>query len=423
MLRRMRWRFIIAAMTAMMIVMFGIVVVINVWNCVVTDRRQDGTIREIWADETGGRREPGRPPEQEKPPEPEKPPQGPKTRRGEGPTFQMKKVEIRTHFIVYIGTDGEVMEVSLDFTPSVTEEEAGEYGRQVIERGRQAGYWKNYRYNIFDTEEGQAIVFLNVGREIEFMKTLFIISAMTALLSMALVFLLVVLFSKRAIGPYIKNMERQKRFITDAGHELKTPITSISTSAEVLEMEQGENEWTRNILKQTQRLAKLTEELVFLSRLDEETPFPEKQKFSLSEAAWEIAEPFETAAKARGKRYEAEIQDGLALFGDRAAIQRMISILLDNAMRYSDEKGEIRLRIYRKNKKNHIEVENTCDLRDISGLDQWFDRFYRSDASRSRNTGGSGIGLSIARAVCESHGGRILASSADGKRIQIHVIL
>lgn len=163
--------------------------------------------------------------------------------------------------------------------------------------------------------------------------------------------------------------------------------------------------------------------MVALSRLDEETPFPEKSRFSVSEAAWEIAEPFAVLAKAKGKSYNQRIAEDLTLYGDRSAIQRMISILLDNAVRYSDEGGEIQMQIYRRRGKVCIEVSNTCDLPDASDLDRLFDRFYRMDESRSALTGGTGIGLSMVRAIAEAHGGKASVQSSDGKVICFKTVL
>ncbi len=416
MLRRMRRRFIVAAMTAMMLVMTAIALVINLWNYSVTVRRQDRVIEEIWESEnenSSGKSvqrtvSASRPREGRRPPFPR-----------ENPEMQ----DVTRFFIVRVDAERMDVQVSMDYAASVTEEEAAGYGQKALNTGRDAGYYQNYRYRVFQTDTGDTVIFLNTGRERQFMKTLLMITLITVVISLVLVFGLVVLFSRRAIGPYMKNIEQQKRFITDAGHELKTPITSIAASADILAMEHGADEWTENIQIQTRRLTKLTENLVRLSRLDEEVPFPEKQQFSLSEAVWEIAEPFEAMAKARGKQYVQNISEGLELFGDRASIQQMISVLLDNALKYSDEHGEIRLDLYRKNRKVYLEVFNTCQLENTSELDRLFDRFYRADASRSRSTGGSGIGLSIARAVAEHHGGKTSVSSSDGTSICFQVIL
>ena len=267
-------------------------------------------------------------------------------------------------------------------------------------------------------EEGEtAVLFLNSSMELQFMRSLFLVSFAIGVLSLFLVFLLVMFFSRYAVQPYMKNMERQKRFITDAGHELKTPITSIATSADIAAMEHEEDEWIANIQKQAGRLAKLAGELVALSRLDEETPFPEKSRFSLSDAAWEAAEPFKALAEARGRHYSQSIEDGVEFYGDRDSIQKVISILLDNGVRYSDEGGEIRLDVYRKRGKVWIEVFNTCDLPDKTDLNRLFDRFYRMDKSRSAHTGGTGIGLSMAQAIAEAYGGRITVKSPSGKSI------
>ena len=221
----------------------------------------------------------------------------------------------------------------------------------------------------------------------------------------------------------MKNMERQKQFITDAGHELKTPITSIATSADIAAMEHEGDEWIDNIRRQAARLTKLVGDMVALSRLDEETPFPEKSRFSVSEAAWEAAEPFANLAKAKGKSYSQHIEEGLTLYGDRGSVQRVISILLDNAVRYSDDGGEIQLRIYGRRGRICVEVFNTCDLPDVSDLDRLFDRFYRLDESRSAITGGTGIGLSMVRAIAEIYGGKASVESADGKEICFKVVL
>ena len=217
-------------------------------------------------------------------------------------------------------------------------------------------------------------------------------------------------------------MELQKQFITDAGHELKTPLTSISTSADVLKMENGDNEWIDNIQKQTVRMSKLVKNLVTLSRLDEGVPLPDRTEFSLSDAAWEAAEPFEMRARAQGKSFTQSISPELAMKGDMAAVQQLISILLDNAFKYSDDGGQIRLSVYPQHKNNIIEVYNTCPPDSLGDIDRFFDRFYRADSSR-RYDGGTGIGLAIAKATAQALGGSISAETADGRSIVFKAVL
>ena len=158
--------------------------------------------------------------------------------------------------------------------------------------------------------------------EIKTIRSLLFITLAVAGGSLLLVFALVVLFSGRAIAPYLRNLAAQKQFITNASHELKTPLTAISTSANVLAMESGENEWVQNIQSQSGRLSRLISSLVTLCRLDEENPFPERTEFSLSDAVWEIAEPFSSLAAAKGKEYTQYIEDASRL---RATARRLAS--------------------------------------------------------------------------------------------------
>lgn len=421
MLKKIQRRFILAAMAAFGTVMLLIIVGINAANYYRTTSMQDRLAGELLERGHGTAFRLETPPmpagdKQER--EPQAPPPV-RDRAGRDPEAAFTT----RFFTVHYDADGRVRAVARDYISSVDEETAKAYAQAVLSKGRERGYYETYRYLVSHSEEGITVLFLNAAVHIQSMRSLLFVSLMTGAGSLLTVFFLILFFSRRAIRPYMKNMERQKQFITDAGHELKTPITSISTSADIAAMEHEGDEWIDNIRRQASRLTKLVGDMVALSRLDEETPFPEKSRFSVSEAAWETAEPFAVLAKAKGKSYSQHIEENLTLYGDRGSIQRMISILLDNAVRYSDEGGEIRMRIYRRRSKVCIEVSNTCDLPDISDLDRLFDRFYRLDDSRSAATGGTGIGLSMVQAIAETHGGKASVQSADGKEIRFKVIL
>lgn len=417
MLKKMRWHFILAAMLAVFIMLVVVLTGINGWNAYTTARRADQRIQEIYTFETGNG---------QGIPENIRPEVGPEeeARNKNLPGNHDPEAPYTTRFfIVKLDSEENVTDVSTDFIASVTTEEAEEYARSVISRTGQQGYYKNYRYRVISEENDNIVIFLNTAMELHSVRNVLLISCLVGVLCFLIVFLLVFLLSRRAMQPYIRNIERQKRFITDASHEIKTPLTSIATSVDVIAMEHGEDEWTQNIHRQTAKMSRMVADLVTLSRLDEENPFSEKVEFSLSDAAWEVAEPFASLAKAEGKSYSQRIEENLTLQGNPDSIRQLISILLDNAMKYSDEKGEIRLDVYQVHGKRKIEVFNTCILEDTRNLSRWFERFYRPDDSRSRKTGGTGIGLSIAQAVAEAHGGKIKVKSKDGRSILFQVSL
>jgi two-component system sensor histidine kinase CiaH len=409
MLRKLRERFILSAMAAFGIVMLMLVAGINALNYKVTVDRQDDMLAGIMEyEQIRESRPPG-----------DKPPMISDMPWADGP-----EADFTTRFfIVHCNGEGQLMDIFHEHISSVDQEEIRQEAERILSGHREKGYWKDYRYMVRQEDAGVTIIFLNVFREQRLIRSLFWVSVVTALLSFCVVLALTVFFSGRAIRPYLRNIERQKRFITDAGHELKTPLTSISTSADILEMELEGDEWVENIKKQTARMTRLVSDLVALSRLDEETPFPEKAEFSISDAAWETAEAFGAAAQAKGKTCMQQIEENLRFTGDRAAIQRLLSILLDNAVRYGAEGGEIRLEVFRRHNRIYLMVSNPCDVEKIPDLNRLFDRFYRPDEARSSDAGGTGIGLSMARAIAEAHGGKITAESRDGRIIIFKVVL
>lgn len=408
MLKMLRLRFILSAMGAFGFVMFVLVIGINLLNSSVTTARQDETIAGIM--------------EYEQMKEVQSADDIPMI--SEMPWSDGPEADFTTRFfVVHCDLAGNLVKTSRDHISSMDYDTIRQYTEEIVSNGSVKGYHGEYRYQVRTDESGCLIVFLNVSGSQRFVKSLFRISVIIAVASLFSVFLLILFFSGKAIRPYVRNMERQKQFITDAGHELKTPLTSISTSADILSMEYEDDEWIENIQKQAVRLTHLVNNLVALSRFDEMTPLPEKTEVSVSDAAWETAESFLALAAAEGKSYVQHIEEDLKLWGDQNALQQLLSILLDNAVRYSKEGGEIRLDIYRKHNRIYMEVFNTCEIQDITDLNRVFDRFYRLDESRSVNTGGSGIGLSMAQAIAEAHGGKIKVYSQDGKSILFKVII
>ena len=394
MLKKMRWRFIGAAMAAFTAVVLTLLCFVNLWNYHSVTSQQDEALTRLMEIE-----------DQQMPFS---------SRRGALPFddwshFSPEVQYSLRFFSVHYDTNGIVSRVNQDYIASISESDAETYADAVLESGKAHGYESGYRYLVSTTEDETVVLFLNSEREIQTMRSLLWITLAIAAACLVVVFGLVVLFSRRAITPYLKNMEAQKQFITNAGHELKTPLTAISTSADVLAMEHDGDEWVHNIQVQSGRLSKLITSLVALSRLDEENPFPVRTEFSLSDALWEISEPFGSLAQAKGRTYTQDIADGLTVTGDRTAIQQMVSILLDNALKYSPDGGSISLTARRSGKRAEIAVSNTVDMSQAIDTSRLFDRFYRADESHSGAVSGTGIGLSIVKATAEAHDGTISA--------------
>lgn len=327
------------------------------------------------------------------------------------------------YFSVYVSTDRQIYEADTEKIAAIDQDTAIKYAQKVSANTKKRGFISKYRYIKEKTSDGVKIYFLDCTKSMMSFQTFLVSSFFVSVFGVSAVFILVVMLSKRAIEPVVESYEKQKRFITDAGHEIKTPLTIIDADTSILEMEYGENEWLDDIQMQTKRLAGLTNDLIYLSRMEENQKKITMIEFPFSEVVSEAAQSFQGLAKIKGKDFKIDIEPMLSLKGDEKAIRQLISILLDNAVKYCPEDGQIKLNAKRKGKVIILSVYNTSQPLTKDNIDHLFDRFYRTDESRNSKTGGYGIGLSIAKAIVEVHHGKIMASSEDGSSLLITVIL
>lgn len=327
------------------------------------------------------------------------------------------------YFTVTLDDEGEISSCNLEHIAAVDEETALEYGKIVSEKKSETGFYGIYRYRVMQDNGQTVCIFLDCAREISSFRVTAVSSVVVSLLGLAAVLVLVVFFSQLVFRPVEESIRKQKQFITDASHELKTPLTIIDANTEVIEMEAGENQWTKSTRKQIQRLSGLVQQLVALNRLDENRDMDEKAEFSLSEAVLETVQPYEAPAWTGGKVLEQQIEERLLLTGNERSVRQLVGILVDNAVKYTPEGGKIRVALKKKGKKRCLEIFNDTEEIPEGKLDVLFERFYRLDSSRNSATGGSGIGLSVAKAIVQAHKGKITAVSPDGKSLRITVIL
>lgn len=332
------------------------------------------------------------------------------------------------YFTVTLLPDGTFAGVDTGKIASASSEDAAAYAMAVKNRHKVRGFIDRYRYQAVETStaSGEAAVmyiFMNSERELSTFFAFLLASAGISLAGLAVVFVLVVFFSKRAVKPVAESYEKQKRFITDASHEIKTPLTIIDANTEVIEMTAGESQWTRSTRKQIRRLSSLTEKLVFLTRMEEASGRPEFVYFDLSDAVLDTAAPFAAVAESTGKNLTLQVEPDITIKGDEATLRQLVSLLLDNAMKYSTDHSTIRLSLRTSGKNRVLTVWNQTPPIAAGRHDELFERFYREDASRSTQNGGFGIGLSVARAIVLSHRGKISARSADGTSLEFVVTL
>ena len=306
--------------------------------------------------------------------------------------------------------------VTIDFA------DAKAYALEVWKKQSGRGFLHEYRYLCCSYEGETRIIFLDCRRQLDTFRNFLVTAVSVSAVGLLSVFVLLIYLSSRIVKPFSDNYEKQKRFITDAGHELKTPLTIIDADTEVLEMDFGENEWLKDIQGQTKRLADLTNALVMLSRMEEGQKKEMEIEFPLSDVVEEVFHTFQAPAKIQEKTLTGAIAPMLSMRGDERAIRSLTTILLDNAMKYADEKGRVRVTLERQKNRIRLSVFNTTEHISREQIAHLFDRFYRTDASRNSGTGGYGLGLSIAAATAASHRGKIIAETEDEKSLRITVI-
>ena len=325
------------------------------------------------------------------------------------------------HFTVFFDNNGEVSRTNTESIYAIDENMAIEYAEKAVDDGDERGWISNYRYKVFFTEIGYGVVFVDGSMNRTALMQSTTISAIVLLVCATLVLILIFSLSKKAVKPIAESYEKQKQFITDANHELKTPLTLILTNLDIAEAEFGKNEWLDDIRSEGHRMAELVNQLVALSRMDEENHPLSVSEVSFGELVADTVSEFDPLAKDRGKVLASSVDKEIACFGDEGLLHRLVCILMDNAIKYCDQDGEISVTL-RGGRHVVLMIENTYSAVDEIELHRLFDRFYRADKAR-KFTGGYGIGLSMAKAIVEKHKGEITAYKRDCAHIGFKVIL
>lgn len=321
----------------------------------------------------------------------------------------------RTRFFrIFLDEDKKVTNVNMDHIAAVDEKKAVRMTKIAMLRRGKVGLVGSYRYRK-EYKDGQvrSIIFLDCKENQSFYHLAVTITITVSTLLTCLITVIFAIASKRAVRPFEINSNRQKQFITDASHELKTPLAIISANAEVLQYKGDGNEWTQNIIDQTKHMGKLINQLLVLAKLDEVQEKSEKQETDLKLLLEETIEPFEEVATQKKVTLKLHLEEGVTIRVNREQIAQLVSILTENAAKYVNDGGKI---VWRLTKTQHgavLVVKNTTE-KELPDTKRMFDRFYRSDSSRSSKTGGQGIGLSIAKKIVDSHKGSITAKAGDG---------
>lgn len=405
MIQKLKTKFVILAMAALLVLLATIVTGMNIinYNAIVADA--DETLEIL------------------------------SQNRGTFPDFDRMNKKLPPHmtvetpyetrfFSVLLDHNGSVIQTDTSRIKAISPETAVHYANTAMQSGKETGFHEDYRFVCYTEDNFSRIIFLDCGRKIYTYHRFLYSSICMAFVGYLAFFIVILFFSGKIMKPVAESYEKQKRFITDAGHEIKTPLAIIKADADVLEMECGENEWVEDIQTQIKRLSGLTADLVYLSRMEESENALPMIEFPFSDVVSETALSFHSMAQMQNKTFLCNVPQMLSYVGNEKAIRQLTNILMDNALKYSPEHGTISLTVRRTARHIYLTVYNTTQepITKVQ-LTHLFERFYRADSSRSSKTGGYGIGLSVAQAICASHNGKISAFLPDANSLEITVQL
>lgn len=283
------------------------------------------------------------------------------------------------------------------------------------------GNIENVYYKLVVSGELDTLYGFNAQTTFKFYRSNVTKAAISLSVLFILLCILVLFLSAVVCKPLLDNVERQKRFISDASHELKTPLAVINASADVLKG-QADEKWLNNIKNQTNRMNVLVNDMLSLAKLEEGTTVSKKENFDLSEEIVNCALPFEALSFENGARITYNIQENVRVTTDRNAVKLLVNILMDNACKYVNEQGKITISLSKKKNLVVFSVYNTGSSVPDQDSARIFERFYRADESRSRENGGSGLGLAIAKGLANKNKWKIYADSKQGVSMTITVL-
>ena len=335
-------------------------------------------------------------------------------------------------FVVSVYSDG-TMSADLGHIVSIGEASAFQMASDAIDTEHQRGFVGDFRYSISHHNGNTTVTFLDRGRQMDQLRTLVIGIGISEAAVFAMMLILITIWSKHAVMPIAESYAKQRRFIADAGHDIKTPITVIQADAEVLGIDYGyDNEWLQSIKEQCKKMDGLVNDLMLITRLDmsgmgtsrnSDDARLGKSAIDLSGIISTEACTYMSVARTMGKTLTVNVSDGIRVDGDEKGARRLIGILCDNAMKYSSDGSNVNVALREQKGSAVLTVTNSVEDVDRSSIDKWFDRFYREDTVRNHDRGdGYGIGLSIAKAVVTDMNGSIDATlSRDGHTLSMTI--
>jgi len=335
------------------------------------------------------------------------------------PPLDMDRMRSARFFMVRTDETGQILEVNTDQISSIDKAQAKAYAKAVQERGLLSGKMGEYKFAVKELGEERLIFFMDNSGQRNIFFTVLFVSSVIAVICWLTVLLFVILLSGKAVRPIAAGMEKQKQFITNAGHELKTPLAVIQSNNDAMMLIHGENKYNTNIRSQIKRLNVLMNNLLTLAKLDEEVKLP-TESVPVSEQVTELLPAYKDAAESRNITFTAQIGPEIRMQTNRDLFTQLVTVLLDNVVKYTPDGGTIVLTL--KKEKNHIvlEEENTCPASHDPNPERLFERFYRGDDARTQDStsSGYGIGLSAARAIAETFGGKLTAEYPSAEKIR-----